>query len=98
MKYKKILNTTLPEAPLKTLGIFLSVLGILLVRASYDCRHPLPVSIIGSLVFVQGILGIIISEKLNRRIIAWWIDLPLWVYRIWGMGMVAAGTLCVLSK
>lgn len=97
-KYKKILKVTLSEAPLKTLGIFLSVLGILIVRAAYDCRLPLPLSVIGSVVFVQGICGLLLSEKFIRRIIAWWIDLPLWVYRFWGLGMFAVGTLSILCK
>lgn len=97
-QYKIILRSTLPEAPVKSLSIFVGVFGILIVRASYGCRIQPPLFIIGSIVFIKGILGILIPDKLMRAVIEWWINLSLWVYRVWGIVMLGIGTIFLICR
>ncbi len=89
---------TLPEAPVRAMGVFFGVIGLLIFYASKMCRFPYPVAMVGGAVFVQGITGMILPEAVIRRFIVFVIRIPLWGYKIWGVCMLSVGILFLYCR
>jgi len=72
--------------------VVLLIAGLFLSGARYS--H----GILANILLVAGILGIIkalfiLSSKLADKAIDWWLERPLWMWRLWAGGLVLIGIL-----
>lgn len=98
-QFKMMLDSTLPEMPIKGMGLLMGIMGLFILYGSQSCHIRKPVIVVGSIIFINGSVLIFLSEKLIKIYIKWWIRcIPVWFYKIWGVVMLGLGTLFLFCR
>lgn len=67
------------------------ILGVLFLIFARETHFPWVIILFGILIFGAGIIFLVMPYENIRKFLKWWIDRPLWVYRVWGLTAAILG-------
>lgn len=77
---------------------FLFIFGIMMTGSVFKAPGILPkvIGIIGLIIAIRAVM--FITSKASERILSWWAERPVIVFRLWGLAVLGMGVLLLFAE